>query len=1039
MGYKRISRYYPGEDGTRLAVDVYLPETEEKVPFLLKAGYGRRRIEFEHEKDAIERFIGAGYAVAIVEVRGSGASFGVSDGFYGLHDAKDLACIMRQLAKEPWCSGICGTYGGSNYGMSQEITAVEQPEPLRAIAACDCSMDLYDQNYPNGVSAVFEIPGGFRRPPAETQDPVDDDPEGKLCEEAVACHSRNLPFLGQYTRNMFRDDVNPKVGYAPNMAVPAWEKMDRMRFGHVASFAIGSWFDPGCTNKLLTYKSWGGRLLLGPWPHCGIYRNMNFGMKNAQFDWLEDHLRYFDHTVKGKDNGFGEEPPVRYYTVGDDGNEWKFEEDFPVEGTLFSKWHLGAENACLSEKAGPASSVNYQVRNDIMIYGEGMRMNRNVTKDMTAGDGKSLVFTSKPLEKPMEITGVPVLDLFVKSTHPDGNFIAVLEEVTPDGVSHFLTEGMIRGSHARIQRNNIYESLGLPYHRSLRRDRVSIPSPESGEEPLRLSFHLEVLSRVIPAGSRLRIAISCGGSGFQQPEGFPEDKMPTVTLYSGKAADSALTLPVVKPWRTHFTAQSGEEAWVFKTAVYLKKDGRFARYPVKQVFPAGKIREEHYIYETGEFLAELTVDGSPEGKTAGLVIRKNSGAGTECPEENDVLFSAREALPGRYVPAEAEPEIPLPAMPWAYEPKVSLKNLYVGTVPVAKGAAGNMNPMLRKSFDLYVDLIYPQADEARTGRQPSGQAAAENPGASETAGNRSAAGASDTAGDRSAAGASDTAGDRSAAGKYPVIVNIHGFGGSHHQFERNADDFLKAGYAVASIDYRLTPPCTWEAPVYDAKACIRYLKARAQELSLDPERFGIIGGSMGGYLSGMLAATSGDPEMEGDIGRSRCMQADCAEGTNEAQCFDSSVRASVTMFGPMDLLHFGDDCDEVWPGRTDKRDNGDGPFAPPASMIGYVGPGKGVADLKKHLNDPDPEYAALLAELKKASPISHVTDKSAPICLVHGMFDCGIQVPMGQSTRMFDAYTRKGVKALLLCNNNGMYGDDPEVAQAVVQFLTRRV
>ena len=108
-------------------------------------------------------------------------------------------------------------------------------------------------------------------------------------------------------------------------------------------------------------------------------------------------------------------------------------------------------------------------------------------------------------------------------------------------------------------------------------------------------------------------------------------------------------------------------------------------------------------------------------------------------------------------------------------------------------------------------------------------------------------------------------------------------------------------------------------------------------------------------------------------------------------------------------------------------------------MIGYVGPGKGVADLKKHLFDSDPEYVRLLDLLKDASPISHVTENSAPICLVHGIFDCGIQVPMGQSLRFFEALTRKGVKSLLLCNNNGIYGADPEVRRAVVEFIANRI
>lgn len=989
MQYRRISRYYPGVDGTRLAVDLYLPETEEKVPFLLKAGYDRRRHQFESEKGPIERFLASGYAVAIVEVRGAGVSFGHSDGFFGLHDGKDLACVIEQLAAEPWCNGVCGMYGGSNYGMSQEITAVQQPQPLRAIAACDCSMDFYDQDFPNGVSALpeqFQAEQNAHAEPAN--DPVDDDPEGVLARAAEKEHERNLPFLAQHVQNMFRDDVNPWCGYRPNLDVPAWERMDTVRFGHVQSYAMGAWFDPGCTNKILTYKSWGGKLLLGPWPHTGMYWNANDGLPNAGFDWEEEHLRYFDFHLKNKDNGFADEPPVRYYTIGDDGNEWKYEEDFPVEGTMFAKWHLSAETAVapeavedavpsflLCEEGATAGQIDYQVRNDVMIYGPGLRMNRNVKKDMREEDRKSIVFTSAPLDKPMEITGVPVMELYVKSSFHDGNFIVVLEEVTPDGSSHFLTEGVIRASHAKVHRNNIYESMGLPYHRGFREDRGQIPRQGGTEAPLHLAFHLEALSRVVAKGSAIRVSISCGGSGYQQPEGFPGTPgnegaaMPTITLYTGPEADSVLTLPTVKPWRTRFRADDGTEVWIFKTALYLRKDGRFCKHPVTQVHPVGKIGEEHLVYEAERLIAEVKIRPNGENTFSELVIRDRINS--------QVVFAATGALPERYLPKAASPEIPLPQQPGASIPDAAVKTLYVATAPVPKGAPGNMNPMLRRSFDLFVSLIYPSQDNCP---------ADENI-------------------------------------RYPVIVNIHGFGGSHHQFEHNTCELLKRGYAVASMDYRLTPPCTWEAPVHDAKACVRYLKAHAQELSLDPERVGIIGGSMGGYLAGMLAADNGAPEWEGTIG-----------GNGNV---DSSVRASVTMFGPMDLMHFGDDVAEIWPDQPGKRDNGDGPFAPPASMIGHVGIGKGIADLKQHLTDP--AYAQLLSAARMASPVSHVTANSAPICLVHGIYDCVIQVPMGQSVRMFNAYSRTGAKALLLCNNNGMYGADPEIAQAMLDFLTNRV
>lgn len=994
MPYKRISRYYPGDDGTKLAVDLYLPETTEKVPVLVQAGYEKRRQRFERDRETMEYFLNENYAMAIIEVRGSGASYGISDGFFGLHDGKDIGGIIDALSKEDWCNGNAAMFGGSNYGMSQEITAVQQPEALKAVVPCDCSMDFYDQDFPNGVSALPEGMAPHDSPAEELQCPVDDDIDGSQMKEAVACHARNLPFLAQHVKNMYRDDVNPKVGYRPNLAVPAWESMDKVRFGHTFVSSIGSWFDPGCTNKILTYKYWGGKLLLGPWPHCGIYTGNNFGLPNAAYDWRQEHRRLFDEKLKGKDANVSEEPPVRYYTIGDDGREWKYEEDFPVSGTRFAALHLNADNT-LTEAEAAAGSLSYTVRKDIMIYGRGMRMNRNVDKAMNGEDLKSLTFTSEPLPEDMEITGVPSLDLYVTSSHTDGNFIAVLEEVTRDGVSHFLTEGMIRASHAKTHRNPVYEAMGLPYHRGFREDKVELPSHETNR-PLKLSFHLEVLSRILHKGSRIRLAVSCGGSGFQMPEGFP-DEMPEIRLYTGKAADSALTLPVIKGRPDKYVFEEGFEAYLYKTAVYLKENGRFTRFPVSQIYPVGKIGEEHYIYEatadisTANAAAGVNVSaGGPAEDTApGTDVIQSAKAADAAVLRAEVVyhenkavlaltkdgatFRTEAAFPARYVPENASPEIPVSKAPWAVFPEVSVKNLYVATVPVAKGAPGNMNPMMRKSFDLFIDLIYP---EEKTDRMP-------------------------------------------------VIVNIHGFGGSHHQFEDNTDDFLKLGYAVASLDYRLTPPCTYEAPVHDAKGCIRYLKAHADELGLDKDRIGIIGGSMGGYLTGMIAATNGSPETEGCVGGN----------TDET----SSVKASVTAYGPMDLLHFGDDANEIWPGQQDKIANGDGPFAPPASMIGYVGPGKGVADLKKHLFDSDPEYVRLLALLKDASPISHVTENSAPICLVHGIFDCGIQVPLGQSMRLFDAYTRKGVKALALLNNNGLYGQDPEVRDAVVRFLKDRV
>ena len=458
---------------------------------------------------------------------------------------------------------------------------------------------------------------------------------------------------------------------------------------------------------------------------------------------------------------------------------------------------------------------------------------------------------------------------------------------------------------------------------------------------------------MIPAGCRLRLSLSCGGSGFQQPEGFPEE-MPTIRVYTGEGCPSGLTLPVVKPTATVFQGE-GARLHVFRRAVYFEKEGRFTEYPCLQAYP---LEEGVMVYQTAAFTLQV--------ETRGLEVRASAHG-------ENFSFEGTAQLPDRYAFGDQSGEIPLPETPWAHCPQADVRNLYVATVPVGKGVRGEPNLQMRSTFDLFVDLIYPQGERKNL----------------------------------------------------PCVVNIHGFGGNHHQFETNTQLLLARGYAVASVDYRLCPPSRWPTSGEDVRACIRYLKAHSRELGLDPGRFGLVGGSMGGHLTAMLAACNGDPAQEGAIGG--CLDQDC------------SVKAAAAYYAFTDFFHFGEDSAQIWPAQPNKVNQSDGPFAPLASLLGHLGEGRGMADIKAHLWDQDPSYQELIRAAWEASPISHVTEHSAPLCLVHGIFDCGIQVPMGQSVRMFQAYSQKGVKSLLLCNNNGLFGEDPEVKNAVVEFLAARV
>lgn len=125
----------------------------------------------------------------------------------------------------------------------------------------------------------------------------------------------------------------------------------------------------------------------------------------------------------------------------------------------------------------------------------------------------------------------------------------------------------------------------------------------------------------------------------------------------------------------------------------------------------------------------------------------------------------------------------------------------------------------------------------------------------------------------------------------PVVLYLHGGG---YRVGDKADDvprlagLASEGIAVASANYRLVPHVTYPAPVHDAKAAVRWLRAHAAEHRLATGAVGAWGASAGGVLASMLGLSAGDPDLEGEVGNH------AAES--------SSVQAVVSWFAPSDLI-----------------------------------------------------------------------------------------------------------------------------------------
>jgi len=206
------------------------------------------------------------------------------------------------------------------------------------------------------------------------------------------------------------------------------------------------------------------------------------------------------------------------------------------------------------------------------------------------------------------------------------------------------------------------------------------------------------------------------------------------------------------------------------------------------------------------------------------------------------------------------------------------------------------------------------------------------------------------------------------SGPFPLIIMVHGGGFMMGDKSDGAgltgvDQLLAAGYAVASINYRLSSEAIYPAQIYDAKAAVRFLRANAEEYQLNPDKFGAWGASAGGSLVSLLGTTCGVAELEG------------AELGNAEQ--SSCVQAVIDWFGPIDFLKM----DEQFAGTSCPQSH-DAANSPESMLVGAAI--QTVPDLVATTN-----------------PMNYITADDAPFFIENGTADCNI--PPAQNKNLADA------------------------------------
>ena len=475
----------PMRDGKHLSAYLYFPPGNGPWPAIFEqrysdlSGAGTRR--------NAAKLAEKGYVVAMVNFRGAHLSEGTWVGYRALAwgELKDGYDIVEWFAKQPWCSGKIGTYGGSQAGYAQNFLAVTQPPHLVAQYMTDTGLSLYQEGYRIGG---ITRPERFKKMGEVARDPAD-----------------NLNLIKVWFQHPTYDDY--------------WMQEDcTLHFGkmNVPCFTIGSWYDfmnQGSIQSFVGRQHKGGpnsrgqqQLVIGPWLHGGYPKPTKVGdmvfPDDAGWDVYGHMAKWFDHYLKGVDNGVEKDPPVRYYVMGatgepdSAGNVWRTARDWPTPSRAVSMFFHEGGGLSLTPPKDEKSWTSYisDPVHPMSIPGTSFPG----AKDSRPFEQQAEVrtFTSDVLTEPVEWTGQVKAELYVSSTARDTDFIVRLSDVYPDGRSILIMDYPRRARYREGFTTEVLMEPGKVYH-----------------VPLEVGWVSQVFNR----GHRIRVTVASTGAPLYEP------------------------------------------------------------------------------------------------------------------------------------------------------------------------------------------------------------------------------------------------------------------------------------------------------------------------------------------------------------------------------------------------------------------------------------------------------------------------------------------------------------------------------------------
>ena len=557
------SHFLTMQDGTKLAVDVHLPKANgnEKFPALvIFERYWRSSVKKNDTTPPklyrrAQFFLDNGYAILIVDTRGSGASYGTRAAEYSKQEVMDAGEVLDWVVAQDWSDGNTGSFGTSYTGTTAELLCATQHPSLKAVIPGWSDFDIYRSPVrPYGLLASSFIKkwGMYVRFLDRNRKlilrssirPVVKD----SLKPALKEHKDNLKVYKGTKEGEFRNSELGEHSYE-QCSVVHWEK--EIEASNVPMFVLVSWMDAGTAEgaiQRLEHFSNPQKVIImstahGGWCHASPFSVSDSLKYPVPRQEVQDQLQldFFDHYLKGIDKGVEDWPMLYYYNMGEEA--FKTSDVWPINGTNETNLYFHADGRL--SKAAPKEETgadNYKVdfgvatskNNRWTTQMEGPVINLDDRGEM---DERMLVYTSEPMQEDVQITGTPIVHLQLSSTHEDGAVLVYLEDVDENGKSTYITEGGLRLIHRKkaTEEDSTYNLHTFNYEDASTMGKWVIED---------VSFKMWPTSVLIKKGHSIRIAIA--GADKSTFDRTPKHGTPTLTVQRNAKFQSFVTLPIVQ-------------------------------------------------------------------------------------------------------------------------------------------------------------------------------------------------------------------------------------------------------------------------------------------------------------------------------------------------------------------------------------------------------------------------------------------------------------------------------------------------------------